>query len=156
MRCWHIKLLPLLPRQQLLSQLRECVAIAKDIYETGKTNHILINPIMDYPIEHFQLYCDMVIEEMNKRRYVVSNQTYEKFNKYISLEDFNVAHSISSDYSDVKLFMSGEAIQLFSGWHDTTYLVICLYNLYEKYLRGGVTFDEWDKIYHKFYKYLDY
>ena len=33
MRLWHKDLLPFLPRQQLLSQLRECVAIAKDEWD---------------------------------------------------------------------------------------------------------------------------
>ena len=49
-------------------------------------------------------------------------------------------------------------IDLFNGWHyrNDRYLVQCLYNLQEKYDCGGVTFDEWDNIYHKFYKYLDY
>lgn len=36
MRLWHYDLLDVLPRQQLCSQLRECVAIAKDIYEKGQ------------------------------------------------------------------------------------------------------------------------
>ena len=85
-RLWHYQLLKYLPHQQILSQLRECVAIAKDIYETGKTNHILINPIMDYPIEHFQEYCDMVIEEMDMRDYKVSQKTIEKLSKYLNYQ----------------------------------------------------------------------
>lgn len=142
MRLWHIKLLPLLPRQQMLSQLRECVAIAKDIYETGKTNHILINPIMDYPIEEFQEYCNLVIAEMSGRGYVIKKETIEKFRLYLNYKPsiYNV------DYDK----------EIFKDWHKTKYLVQCLYNLEEKYDRKGLTEDEWDKIYHKFYKYLDY
>ena len=144
MRCWHIKILPLLPRQQLLSQLRECVAIAKDIYETGKTNHILINKIMDYPIEHFQEYCDMIIEEMNARDYKVSQQTIDKLSKYLNYQCY-------ASFANPELRKV-----LFKDWHTDRYLVQCLYNLQEKYDCKGITFDEWDKIYHKFYKYLDY
>ena len=144
MRCWHIKLLPLLPRQQLLSQLRECVATAKDIYETGKTNHILINKIMDYPIEHFQEYCDMIIEEMNARDYKVSQQTIDKLSKYLNYQCY-------ASFANPELRKV-----LFKDWHTDRYLVQCLYNLQEKYDCKGITFDEWDKIYHKFYKYLDY
>ena len=35
MRLWHYKLIPVLPRAQLVSQLRENVAIAKALYEKG-------------------------------------------------------------------------------------------------------------------------
>ena len=83
MRLWNYQLLSYLPRQQLLSQLRECVAIAKDIYETGKTNHILINKIMDYPIEHFRRCCDMVVDEMECRNYKVSDKTKDKLSDYL-------------------------------------------------------------------------
>lgn len=144
MKLWHIKLLPLLPRQQLLSQLRECVAIAKDIYETGKTNHILINQIMDYPIEHFQEYCDMVIEEMDARNYKVSQQTIDKLSKYLNYQCY-------ASFANPELRKV-----LFKDWHTDRYLVQCLYNLQEKYDCKGVKFDEWDRIYRKFYKYLDY
>ena len=75
MRLWHYDLLDVLPKQQLCSQLRECVAIAKDIYKKGTTNHILINPIMDYDLNHFRLYCKLVIKEMEKRGYNVSDKT---------------------------------------------------------------------------------
>ena len=84
MRLWHYDLLDVLPKQQLCSQLRECVAIAKDIYKKGTTNHILINPIMDYDLNHFRLYCNLVIKEMEKRGYNVSNKTKAKLNKYIN------------------------------------------------------------------------
>lgn len=141
MRLWHYQLLPYLDRVRIIAQLRECVAIAKDIHETGKTNHILINPIMDYPTQEFQFYCEIVIQEMKHRGYNIQDITIKKLEKYLNCK-FPC--------------MPFDGIQLFDGWHDSTYLVICLYNLKEKFLRGGVTEDEWDKIYHKFYKYLDY
>ena len=84
MRLWHYDLLDVLPKQQLCSQLRECVAIAKDIYEKGTTNHILINPIMDYDLNHFRYYCILVIQKKKKRGYKVSDKTKDKLNKYIN------------------------------------------------------------------------
>ena len=48
MRLWHYKLLPYLPKGQLLAQKRECDLIWKDIKNGKKTNHILINYIWDY------------------------------------------------------------------------------------------------------------
>ena len=50
MRLWHKDLIPVLPRQQLLSQWRECCCIARNIVENGTPNHILVNKILDYPI----------------------------------------------------------------------------------------------------------
>ena len=35
---------------------------------------------------------------------------------------------------------------LFHGWHNDRYLTQCFYNLQEKYDRGGITQEEWDKI----------
>ena len=47
MRLWHKDLIPVLPRQQLIGQWRECCLIAKQISEKGTPNHILVNKIMD-------------------------------------------------------------------------------------------------------------
>ena len=48
MRLWHVDLIDVLPRKQLLSQWRECCAIAKSIADKGTPNHILVNKITDY------------------------------------------------------------------------------------------------------------
>ena len=146
MRLWSYSMLDVIPRNQILSQLRECVAIAKSIYEVGTPNHILVNPIMNYDLDEFRDYCNLVIQEMVCiRGYKVSEQTINKLEKYIG---FNI------DYSSVKEIKEGR--KLFKDWHNTKYLVQCLYNIEEKYDRGGLTEDEWDRIYHKFYIYLDY
>lgn len=47
MRLWHKDLIKVLPKQQFLGQIRELTAICKDIQTKGKTNHILINKIMN-------------------------------------------------------------------------------------------------------------
>lgn len=52
MRLWHKDLIQILPKNQLLSQWRECCCIAKNI----AINHILVNKIMDYGIAHFYSY----------------------------------------------------------------------------------------------------
>lgn len=64
MRLWHYQLLPYLPRLQLISRWRECCCIAKNIAEKGAPNHILVNKIMDYPIDHFVEYSCNVCMEM--------------------------------------------------------------------------------------------
>ena len=49
MRLWHYELLTYLPDAQFKGQLRELVAIMHDWRDTGKTNHLLINRVMEYP-----------------------------------------------------------------------------------------------------------
>lgn len=135
MRLWHYKLIPYLPRQQMLSQLRECVAISKSIHEKGTPNHILVNKIMDYDLSEFRIYCNMVIYEMIcNRSYTVSTKTIKKLQDYI---DFEI---------DIRVIEN----KIFKGWHNTRYLRQCLYNLQEKYDCGGITDDEWQRIEDKF------
>lgn len=133
-RLWHVDMIEYLDRERLIAQLRECVAIAKDIYTKGKTNHILINRIMDYPLEDFQKYCDKVIDEMEYRGYNVSNKTKEKLGLYL-------------DYEPMLSFSKGK---IFDGWHNTRYLRQCYFNLQEKADCGGIKEDEWNKIKDKF------
>ena len=56
MRCWHKDLIPVLPKQQLMGQWRECCLIARSIEKHGTPNHLLVNRIMDYPMDHFWTY----------------------------------------------------------------------------------------------------
>lgn len=139
MRLWHYKLLPYIPRQQLLSQLRECVAISKSIYEKGTPNHILVNKIIDYDLSEFRMYCNMVIYEIVcNRGYKVSESTINKLENYI---DFNIDSQVINN-------------EIFKNWHNEMYLKICLYNLYEKYLCSGINQGEWDIIENKFKEYF--
>ena len=48
MRIWHIDLLYYIPDSQFKGQLRELVAIMHDWRDKGKTNHLLINGVMEY------------------------------------------------------------------------------------------------------------
>ena len=125
MRLWHYTLIPALPRQQVLGQWRECCLIAKNIREKGTPNHILVNPIMDYPIDHFIWYSYLVFEEMLRRGY---NADFEKIRRYFSKE-FCIAIA-----------------DLFPNWHTQKYMTQCLANLEEKHDRGGITDKEWDDI----------
>lgn len=45
--------------------------------------------------------------------------------------------------------------ELFKDWHNDRYLKQCLLNLQEKYDCGGITQEEWDKIYNKFSYIID-
>ena len=128
MRLWHKYLIPYLPRQQLLAQWRECCCIAKNIKENGTPNHILVNKILNYPMNHFKAYCDLVCIEMEARGYRC---------------DF---HRLEIWLSDVYDYISDDSI--FTGWHNDRYLIQCYFNLQEKFDCGGITDAEWKKIAH--------
>lgn len=130
MRLWHYALVKYLPRQQLLSQWRECVCIAKSIHDKGTPNHILVNKITDYPISDFNNYCNIVLAEMLRRGYKVSSQSVRKLEDYV---DFAV-DSKQKEYIP------------FKSWHTLRYLDQCFYNLQEKHDCGGLTNEEWDRI----------
>lgn len=128
MRLWHKALIPVLPRQQLLGQWRECCLITKNIYTKGTPNHILVNKIMDYNLNHFYSYCQLVCIEMETRGY---RSDFSKLELYIP-----------DDYEPV------DFNELFNGWHNDRYLRQCCYNLQEKYDCGGITEEEWLTIEH--------
>lgn len=130
MRLWSYQLLPYLPRLYLIAQWRECCCIARNIAVKGTPNHILVNKIMDYPIDHFYIYTSMVADEMEKRGYKCN---WDKFHKWLQKEV--TCTTINS---------------LFKFWHNERYLMQCLFNLEEKYLCGGISQEEWDIIVNKF------
>ena len=129
MRLWHKDLIPYLPRQQLLGQWRECCLIAKEISENGTPNHILVNRVMDYPMDHFLKYGGMIYQEGQRRGYNFDAATFSSRFPHKLLTLINIDNE-----------------QLFSGWHNERYLKQCLYNLQEKYDCGAVTKEEWNLV----------
>ena len=135
MRLWHKDLIHYLPKQQLLGQWRECCSIASNIKSKGSPNHILVNKIMDYPLEHFYIFCYLVYAEMIDRGYKVNwNRLQIVENNLTKPEDYCAMYSL----------------HIFYNWHNDIYLRECLYNLEEKYLCGGITKNEWKLIYDRF------
>ena len=134
MRLWHIDLIDVLPRQQLLGQWRELCCIASNIKKNNTPNHILVNKILDYSLSDFKSFCVTVISEMRKRGYRVSE---DKLWKY----DVSVNEEITDN--------------VYEEWHNQRYLKQCLYNLQEKYDCGGFDDEEWQKISKKFHYLLD-
>lgn len=134
MRLWHKELIPFLPRQQLISQWRELCCIAKNININNTPNHLLVNKIMDYNLEHLIMYTKLVINEMNNRNYNISQKSFNSFlkNLKISKKQYN---NINLDFDDI-----------FSGWHNKRYYKQCYYNLEEKYDCGGIFKSEFKKI----------
>jgi len=135
MRLWHKDLISVLPKNQLLGQWRECCLIAKNIAEKGTPNHILVNKIIDYPIDHFIYYSEMIATEMFKRKYKVKWENFEKY-------------SLCTDDGRVKCDFD----KLFADWHTTRYLMQCLSNLQEKYDCGGISDEEYQLIFNAVYE----
>ena len=136
MRLWHWKLIPVLPRQQLLGQWMELCLIAKNISEKGTPNHILVNEIMNYPLDHLVQYQYIVWKEMKNRGY---NPDDQKFFQWIPNRPYAY---ISQD-------------RLFKDWHNDRYFNQCVMNLEEKFDRGGIPLDEWKTFTEWAYFYLD-
>ena len=128
MRLWHTKLLSNLPREQLVSQWRECSSIAGAIQKNGTPNHILVNFVLDYDYDHFISYAYYVRAEMTKRSYRTMDSVW---NKIVALKPYYSILPLNEVYKEKM---------------DQEYYTICFYNLEEKYLCGGIKQEEWNKI----------
>lgn len=73
MRLWHYKLIPHLPRQQLLGQHRECCALRGNGW--GK-KHATVNYVFDYAPIVLVWYHDLIMHEMVHRGYKVDLKWY--------------------------------------------------------------------------------
>jgi uncharacterized protein (TIGR02328 family) len=116
-RIWHYQLLPYLPDAQFKGQLRELVAIMHDWRDKGKTNHILINRVMEYPKSDLTSYMWLYCEE-HGRRY-----------------DLDCKEKLLNEFID---FAEGGHFNPypFKDWHNKEYLRVCMANLYEKHVFG--------------------
>ena len=66
MRLWHQKIIPYLPRQQLLGQHRECAALRGKGW--GK-KHSVVNYVFTYAPDELVAYHYLIMEEMRHRGY---------------------------------------------------------------------------------------
>jgi len=138
MRLWHKYLIPVLPKQQLLGQWRECCAIAHNIAVKGTPNHILVNKIMDYPLGMFTTYTRLVRDEMTRRGYKISKQAFYNYK-------YNIDRC-SERLDNYNIIETGPINTLYKDWHDYRYLQICYFNLLEKYNCGGISDIEFEKV----------
>lgn len=135
MRLWHYKMLDVLPSKQLVSQWRECIAIAQMI-KNNKLNHAIVNRIKDYPIDHFIQYTKLVEQEFNNRNFKIGKNVIKKLNNYI---DYKNKYNCSFDLE-----------KLFNNFHNEEYLKECIYKFQLKHDIGMISDKEWNKIKDKF------
>ena len=132
MRIWHYELLPYLPDAQFKGQLREIVKIMRDWRDSGETNHLLINRVMQYEknelVRYFNYY-EVCYHERYKKW--LPQKYWAEFKAFSSFEDDK-----KSSFED--------------DWHNKEYLRVCMANLYEKYHFGvgksKISQTEWDII----------
>ena len=124
MRLWHYRLIPVLPKEMLVSQWRELIAIKRQ-WEKGTLKHRLVSYVMDYEKSYFMNYVDEVVKEMQNRNIKYQKKYYDEL-----LEFADNRFSAYFNYSE----------------HNDRYLKQCYYNLQEKADRGIITNEEWQKI----------
>ncbi len=130
MRLWHEKLIPYLPRQQLLGQHRECCALRGAGW--GKP-HATVNYVFKHPKEWLYCYHVKVMAEMIKRGYhpdlIWLDMSYQGCNmpsiKYTK-----------DNAPDVRV-LNKKLESIVYPEHDYQYLMACIKNLEKK----GVTID---------------
>lgn len=127
MRLWHYKLIPLLPRQQLLGQHRECCALRG--LGWGK-KHKTVDYVFRHSRERLFVYHWFVMAEMRMRGYTV-NPTWLSPNYYGQrlelFENSIVRHEILLGI--FRNFRSGKPVY---PEHNDAYLDECLENLKRK------------------------
>ena len=125
MRLWHYKLIPYLPKEMLVSQWRECIAIKRQ-WEKGTLKHRLVSYVKDYDKECFGYYTYKIVKELKNRNINYQSKYYDEILDFCSVRGLLV----TENYNE----------------HNDRYLRQCYYNLQEKYDRGIVSKEEWDKL----------
>ena len=137
MRIWHTKLIDVLPREQLVAQWRELSAIAGSIKQKETPNHLLVNFVLDYDYDHFISYAAWIRDEMTHRGYKTMNSVWDK------IESLKPEWELIEDINDI-----------YPQKMDRTYFLICFSNLEEKYLCGGISEQDWQRINESFIQYM--
>ena len=126
MRMWHIDLLPYLPHRQLMGIPRELSAIIGELEKTGKLTrergYLLVTPLNYIRKEDLITYIKCV-KRAGAGKESFMNDLCNRVDKLTCL--------------------GKEPIR---EWHDARYLRICYYNLLEKFLCGGFSEEEYERL----------
>jgi len=103
MRLWHEKIISLLPKSQLLGQHRECCALRGNGW---KRKHKTVDYVFSYSPYLLFRYHLLVMEEMEKRGYNVSEEWKDKnyrgkiAEKYMNLEEEVIEDPIYKEHNN--------------------------------------------------------
>lgn len=132
MRLWHQKLLPYLPRQQLLGQHRECAALRGAGW--GRP-HSVVNYVFRYDPARLVAYHYLVIDEMRRRGYKPDSNWY-KYNWRGS----TLGEQEWCDRNDCfRLWENAQEGAMIYPEHNDEYLRECLDNLKGKGIEIEIT-----------------
>ncbi len=125
MRLWHEALIPLLPRQQLLGQHRECCALRGMGW--GKP-HATVNYVFKHPKEWLYCYHIKVMKEMLLRGYRPDMKWYNMAYQGQNLPQIRYTPENHPDISELnQKFQEQTYVE-----HDSQYLKECIQNLNQK------------------------
>ena len=119
---WHYKMIPFLPKNLLESQWNRCIGIAEDIGHIGEPRGEFVKPVVQYPIQQFRDYCNMLIVAMVHNHINVSGSQISKLDDCIGFEVETI--NLHRD--------------IFKDWHNPEYLDICLLNLKSLAFQGVI------------------
>ena len=149
MRLWHYELLPYLPDLQFKGQLREVVLIMHQWRDEGRTNHLLINKVMEYPKIDLTSYFLTYNEEYTKRYgKKIDRNIYWEFLNFANYEiekDYKVSFANRVDIISIRIVKD-----IFKDWHTKEYLRSNMANLWEKHYMGvgksRISDEEWERL----------
>ena len=125
MRLWHEALIPLLPRQQLLGQHRECCALRGNGW--GRP-HSTVNYVFDHPRSWLAVYHRKVLLEMIHRGYKPDLSWMSLFYRGKSCA---VDGDILREEYDAAVAKMKRGVLVYPE-HDKLYMDECLENLKSK------------------------
>lgn len=106
-----------------------------DWRDKGKTNHLLINKVMEYPKS-----------ELSKYTYLYNISYYKRYGKSISQKVINEFADFIDEHDELLKYDT----PVYCGWHNKEYLRVCYANLYEKHKFGigksSITDEEWQRL----------
>ena len=119
MRLWHETLIPLLPKNQLLGQHRECCALRGNGW--GR-KHSTVNYVFEHSPYLLYKYHEKIMQEMKNRGYNVSEEWLDK----------NYRGKNTQAYKDL---CETEILTPIYPEHNEEYMKECLENLSRKHIK---------------------
>ena len=115
MRLWHEQIIHLLPKNQLLGQHRECCALRGNGWNK---KHKIVDYVFTYSPYNLFVYHSKIMDEMEKRGYIVSrewrdkNYRGQKAESYSNLKETSISTPIYKEHNDEYL---AECIENLAG-----------------------------------------
>ena len=128
MRLWHQDLIPLLPRQQLLGQHRECCALRGAGW--GRP-HSVVNYVFTHDPSYLVVYHYLIIEEMERRGYH-PDRTWDNPNWRGKNLGEQAGWVDKNEVEDLWLNINQMKNVIIYPEHNSEYLEECLNNLKNK------------------------